>query len=355
MSGSADQSALADIDTSMFEPSSYLRQSRLPLELDVAAWHILNPRLLAPRSIHNTLTIPAPAPPPEPLVLSVRELWEDERKRRIAKNLPATPVMPSDGTGARGAGPGWRAEPRLRAELQARIERERDNRPSYAPLSQPWEKFIMTAFESREYLWPQDYRSWKPEADSEGSTYNTPEGGDSRTSPRKRGTLDDLDVDETFMRSQRINDILLAADRDDEAIDNAEPGEAPESVSYPPHEVLLITITVPNHLQSKLLGRSKPPQRDRCKCAPTLISTYSTPPPSSTTATPVKKSLYNRRSVSRLSSPSGSVDDRPDSPTPIRKRKNPFGSDLTDTNGFEQASPTKRRNTGTSTPLRRTG
>lgn len=199
-----------DVDTSIFTISSHHRESNLPIELDVTAYHILNPRLLAPRNIHNTLTIPAPPLPEDPLVLSVRELWEDERKRRLAKGLVPTPVMPSDGMASRGDGPGWRAESRLRAELQERIEQEKqDGYDGYEPPSQDWAKYVMTAFESRESLWPPAYRMWTPESDNVNeSPFSSPEEMEAAArSTRASGKSDaTVDIDEELLNSQRIED-----------------------------------------------------------------------------------------------------------------------------------------------------
>ncbi|EPQ60814.1 ribonuclease H-like protein, partial [Gloeophyllum trabeum ATCC 11539] len=72
-------------DALPFPESPYPRQSRMPFEFDAAAHQILNRHSLSARDIHHELRIPAPPLPPEPLVISVRELWEDERRRRAAK------------------------------------------------------------------------------------------------------------------------------------------------------------------------------------------------------------------------------------------------------------------------------
>jgi len=49
-----------------FNESPHFRQSRMPLEVDVAAHQILNRHLLVARNLHHNLTIPGPAFPPEP-------------------------------------------------------------------------------------------------------------------------------------------------------------------------------------------------------------------------------------------------------------------------------------------------
>jgi len=121
-----------------FSPSPYFRQSRMPLEVDTIAPQILNRHQYAARNLHNKLEIPTPPLPAEPLVLSVRELWEDERQRRRALGLNPSPEMPCrpkrifqsyGGTGVR--------RRRWWEELQARIEGEGGcrNAPHQQPLA----------------------------------------------------------------------------------------------------------------------------------------------------------------------------------------------------------------------------
>lgn len=230
-----------DIDTSIFAISSHHRESNLPIELDVTAYHILNPRLLAPRNIHNTLTIPAPPLPEDPLVLSVRELWEDERKRRLSKGLAPTPVMPSDGMAPRGDGPGWRAEQRLRTELRERIEEEKqDGHYAYEPPSQDWAKYVMTAFESRESLWPSAYRMWTPETDANNdneSPFSTPEEMEAAarlTRESGRSDASTIDIDEDLLNSQRIEDPRSAYGRETGSEDMDGDEDGPDIQGAPP-------------------------------------------------------------------------------------------------------------------------
>src|SRR6266540_3718180 len=105
-------------DKVKFTPSSYFRESRLPLEVDVIAPQILNRHRISPRNIHHRLHIPAPPPSSEQLVLSVRELWEDERRHRQELGLqpsPEIPIDPSEST--RGKGGEWVAEARWWNEI----------------------------------------------------------------------------------------------------------------------------------------------------------------------------------------------------------------------------------------------
>jgi DNA polymerase zeta len=139
-------------------PSSYYCQSRVPLEVDVIAPHILNRNQLELREMHNKLQIPAPLISNGPLISSVRELWDDERKRRLAQGLDPSPEMPIDPSESkRKPGGGWVAEARLWDELSKRIQHESEN--SYESPRQEWEEWMMTAFESVEVVWQREYRT----------------------------------------------------------------------------------------------------------------------------------------------------------------------------------------------------
>jgi len=146
-----------------FKPSVYFRQSRMPLEFDTIAPLIMNRQNISPRHLHHKLVIPQPPSSSEPLVLGVRELWDDERRRRIAAGLPPSPDLPQDpSANSRGIGGGWVAEARWWDQLRQRIERERDTEVVEVEDS-GWERCIMTTFESVEALWEEGYRVWKPD------------------------------------------------------------------------------------------------------------------------------------------------------------------------------------------------
>ncbi|KAK2461909.1 hypothetical protein APHAL10511_006372 [Amanita phalloides] len=139
-------------------PSSHYCQSRLPLEVDVAAPHILNRHQSEVREMHHRLEIPAPLLSKEPLISSVRELWDDERTRRLAQGLDPSPEMPVDPSeSSRGPGGNWVAETRLQQELFDRIQHE--GNVDYEVLRPEWEEWTTTAFESIEVLWKQEYRT----------------------------------------------------------------------------------------------------------------------------------------------------------------------------------------------------
>lgn len=158
-----ETSGLDSTNTS-FGPSPYFRQSRMPLEVDAIAPQILNRHRLTARNIHHKLEIPVPPFSDEPLIMSIRELWEDERSRRVAHGLspsPEIPVDPSDSI--RGRGGEWVAEAQWWDELRKKIEADRAagdflQRNS----SNDWENWAMTTFESLEAIWEQPWKVWKP-------------------------------------------------------------------------------------------------------------------------------------------------------------------------------------------------
>lgn len=146
-----------------FKMSPHFRQSRMPLEVDVAAHQILNRHRLSARSVHHKLTIPASPMPSDPVVLSVRELWEDERHRRVARGLSPTPAVPIDLSKlSRGKGGDWVAEARWWEELRAKIQREKEDNQTMVESEARWEQWVMTTFESVEALWEPEWRTWKP-------------------------------------------------------------------------------------------------------------------------------------------------------------------------------------------------
>ncbi|KAG2159871.1 uncharacterized protein EDB93DRAFT_1112357, partial [Suillus bovinus] len=219
-------------DTEMMEPatfqvSPYFRQSRMPLEVDVAAHQILNRRLLSARNIHHKLAIPSPPLPSEPFVLSVRELWDDERRRRLAKGLPPTPALPIDSS--RGHRSEWVAEARWWEEVRKRIEKERDSESTSIDSGELWERWIMTTFESVEALWEAEWRTWKParkEATGHNGQSTHISEAEDKENPFAQATQDgssmnrkgppqstDIDVDEMLLSTQEMSQIM---DREDQ-------------------------------------------------------------------------------------------------------------------------------------------
>jgi DNA polymerase zeta len=186
-----------------FKPSVYFRQSRMALEFDTIAPLIMNRHNISQRHLHHKLIIPQPPSSSEPLVLGVRELWDDERRRRIVAGLPPSPDLPQDpSANSRGKGGGWVAEARWWDQLRQRIEKERDTAVDMRDFG--WERWIMTTFESVESLWEDEYRAWKPDlkvqernpyADSNGSSPQD-------VKPISQGSVE---VDEALLFSQELS------------------------------------------------------------------------------------------------------------------------------------------------------
>jgi DNA polymerase zeta len=235
-----------------FKPSPYFRSTRMPLEIDVAAHQILNRHSLYARDIHHTLTIPQPPLPPEPLVPSVRELWDDERIRRTARGMSPTPEMPIDpSASSRSVGGEWIAEARWWDELRARIERERATNPPVLPPKE-WERWIMSTFESVEALWDDEWKSWKPKAAKSQSTPNgqadaaSEEGSnpfaEALGSAQSQSTKDEDDintanVDMHMLASQALHTQIVENERHDKRYDNVtaqQVDDVPEDEDLPP-------------------------------------------------------------------------------------------------------------------------
>ncbi|SJL04429.1 related to DNA polymerase zeta, catalytic subunit [Armillaria ostoyae] len=188
----------------VFGPSTSFRQSRSPLEVDTQAYHILNRHALAARHLHHELKIPAPATPNEPLILSVRELWDDERRRRAARGLPPSPELPVDlSSSSRGPGGEWVAEARWWEEIQKRIENERHQEPLVTDRKEGWEKWAMTTFQSVEALWEDSYKIWKPEGAT--NTHDERQLSNAEANELPDGITDDVDVDIAMLSSQEMN------------------------------------------------------------------------------------------------------------------------------------------------------
>ena len=210
------------------KPSPYYRQTRMPLEVDVAAHQILNRHRLAARNFNHKLAVPAPPSPEEPVVLSVRELWEDERRRRAERGLSPSPPMPKEpSAGSRGPGGGWSAEARWWDEFQKRLENAQPLSP-FTKEEELWERWVMTTFESVEALWEDEYRKWRPKqrakdatgAQSANEVQQTEEenpfkaGVTGKSSQARRMKSPEADIDETILSSQELSSMVEHEERE---------------------------------------------------------------------------------------------------------------------------------------------
>ena len=203
----------------LFKPSPHPTQSRMELEVDAVAFHILNRHALSARKIHHKLSVPGPQLPTDPLVLSVRELWEDERRRRTSKGLDPSPELPADPSeNSRRPGGNWIAEARWWDEIKQRIEAERGQEEP--PQDKGWEKWVPTAFESLDGLWEDGHRAWKPElTGDEPSDGPEPTFNDRSFNPYDSSSIDEQyagepsrmlqsNVDETLLSSQQLHQLF---------------------------------------------------------------------------------------------------------------------------------------------------
>lgn len=230
--GSALQRSAEDMDTLnedkvQFAPSPYFRQSRMPLEVDVIAPQILNRHRLSMRNLHHQLNIPAPPLPPEPLVLSVRELWEDERQRRRAHGLHPSPEIPLDPSdSSREPGGAWVAEARWWEELRIKMEKERSmEAPAPEGSTTGWERWTMSTFESVEALWETSWKVWQPARFPEPAddTIGGTSVSDGLSQTQWDGPEDltgfdsediDIDVDISMISSQEISQMIEQEEAD---------------------------------------------------------------------------------------------------------------------------------------------
>lgn len=262
----------------LFKSSPYPTQSRMELEVDVVAFHILNRHALSARKIHHKLSIPGPKLPTDPLVLSVKELWEDERGRRAAKGLDPSPELPADPSeNSRRPGGDWVAEARWWDEIKRRIESERGHEEPHQ--DKGWEKWVPTTFESLDGLWDDEYRAWKPELTDDGNEHSDgPEPtfndqslnpyGSSSANVQHPGELSQMlqpNVDETLLLSQKLKQLFdeeigrvdfqnqdLDFDEDPEYEDGFLNGDAVDTTGNEPTPDSTLLTTSPSTILQKI-------------------------------------------------------------------------------------------------------
>ncbi|KAA1471469.1 hypothetical protein DENSPDRAFT_837475 [Dentipellis sp. KUC8613] len=202
---------------STFKSSPCFRQSRMSLEVDAIAAQILNRYMLSARDIQYLPSKSAQGDATEPLVLGVRELWDDERRRRLELGLEPSPEMPIDPSDrSRNRDWQWVAETRWWDELKKRTETKRTD--AHLDEGKPWQKWVMTTFESVEALWEDEFKSWKPggqERVGEGEinpyqqvSSSHPSGADRRSATPANPDTQDVVVDESLLSSQELSDLI---------------------------------------------------------------------------------------------------------------------------------------------------
>jgi DNA polymerase zeta len=209
-----------------FQASPYFRQTRMSLEIDTTAPHILNRLFISARDVHNQLKIPADPLPSDPFVLSVRELWEDERRRRVAAGLDPTPAVPRDPSeGSRERGGGWVAEARWWEDIRMRIQQESGH--DFKTKELPWARWVMTTFDSVQSLWPDTYKTWRPsrnQADEANPYADASGSSQEHAAPAGEGGGVEQDVDVALLSSQDMSDLVQEEDNPWEEIRASQEG-----------------------------------------------------------------------------------------------------------------------------------
>ncbi|CAE6520675.1 unnamed protein product [Rhizoctonia solani] len=217
-----------------FSKSPHPKVSRMSVEIDIISHQILNRNKLSQRHLHHKLNISTSAPPSEPLVQSVRELWDSERARRLANGLNPTPELPREGSASqRGAGGQWEQEPLFWEQLRARMS----NPKAEVDTTPGWEKWVMTAFESVEALWEEGWKTWMPQLSG-----HTPGDGETakpaiqaaqelnpfestqveQDGPQTTHASNPDDVDEDIAAGQALRNLVIAAEEGDDWHDTDE-------------------------------------------------------------------------------------------------------------------------------------
>ncbi|KAH7345127.1 hypothetical protein B0J17DRAFT_712735 [Rhizoctonia solani] len=217
--GSIEVGAVVNALPGQFSKSPHPKVSRMSVEIDIISHQILNRNKLTQRHLHHKLDLSPSAPSSEPLVQSVRELWDSERARRLANGLNPTPELPREGNATqRGAGGQWEQEPLFWEQLRPRM-----NNPK---------------IDSVEALWEEGWKAWTPQlagrtAESEETTMpatqftrelNPFESTQVEQNPGPQtahaSNLDD--VDEDIAAGQALQRLVIAAEDADDWDDNDE-------------------------------------------------------------------------------------------------------------------------------------
>lgn len=127
----------------LFRPgTSPAKETFAPLEIDILPNHIINRMRLTPRHLHHDFVelLKQPLDPYEKLVRAMKELWEDEKRRRVAKGLSVSEedMMPKEhqlrtpaelgyltGNEPDNRGGTWQASEELWQDLQSRMQQEK--------------------------------------------------------------------------------------------------------------------------------------------------------------------------------------------------------------------------------------
>jgi DNA polymerase zeta len=237
----------------LFPLSGHFCETRTPLEVDVAAYHIMNRHRVTARNMHHELKIPGAPLPSEPLISSVRELWEDERRQRAARGLHPSPELPVDPSEAsRSAGGDWINEVRYWDDIKKRIQAD-DGPVIPSTSADAWQRSAMTTFQSVEALWEPAWKTWTPEKTEKlpqappvnvSDTAGQPEdevfkvvitSDEQGYQGQGDGLEEDQDINERILSSQAVTQLIAETevprwqlDEDDEGLQQLSGGEENE-------------------------------------------------------------------------------------------------------------------------------
>lgn len=153
--------------------------SHCVLEADCHVSDILNRYRISERRLHQDFTefLYSPIPEDEKLVNSVKELWEDERRRRRDRGEKGPEEVRESGSGSqrdykRGEQPTWATETKLREDIARLADRDRRRRTEkyglnafnnlnfeayVRPEAQLQHRWVRTTFEAVDAIFPQTW------------------------------------------------------------------------------------------------------------------------------------------------------------------------------------------------------
>ncbi|EGG11103.1 uncharacterized protein MELLADRAFT_33498 [Melampsora larici-populina 98AG31] len=120
-----------NVPTDLLGPRSLTKTSHCTLEIDCHVSAIMNRHIVQERALHDDFheLLGNPAFGDEKLVHSVKELWEDERRRRQARGMTGPHEVSESGPSSqrifgKGEQPEWAMEPDYRQQIKALVDQE---------------------------------------------------------------------------------------------------------------------------------------------------------------------------------------------------------------------------------------
>ncbi|WAR54147.1 hypothetical protein PtB15_3B659 [Puccinia triticina] len=124
----------SNVPASQMAPMDLIKSSYCPIELDCTVADIMNRHWVKERQLHQDFVefLKHPIPDDEKLVQSVKELWEDERKRRQKRGQTGPEEVRETGPATqrdypRGEQPQWFMEPSFRSQIEELIRNKHQN------------------------------------------------------------------------------------------------------------------------------------------------------------------------------------------------------------------------------------